>query len=105
MITKTITVDIFKYRFITYIVNNKEEYDDLDIENKFDYDDTDWSFYHRERALVIKTDWFTIWTLAHEITHLAFHIQEARWIPIRIENDEVTAYLVEYLMNKLNKLI
>jgi len=46
-----------------------------------------------ERYLVM--DWFSIDILVHELTHIVFHMLNDRWVPTRIETDEVFAYSIQ----------
>lgn len=39
--------------------------------------------------------------LAHEVLHIITRLCHSRWIPIRLENDEVMAYLMSWYMREL----
>lgn len=57
-------------------------------------------FYHNHELDM----WFLfLWSkdipvLAHEVLHIITRLCDSRWIPIRLENDEVMAYLMSWYM-------
>jgi len=40
-------------------------------------------------------------TMTHELIHLVFRLLDDRWVPTRVENDEVFAYTVWYYVRKI----
>lgn len=42
--------------------------------------------------------------IIHELSHYCFYVMNRKGIPINVENDEVFAYMIEYMFNKLSKL-
>jgi len=67
-------------------------------ESRFDwftyYSDKDFWVYMFLHSLSIPT-------IAHEVVHVVMRLLEESWIPVRVENDEVFAYLVWFYMKKI----
>lgn len=64
-------------------------------------DNTDKKGRVSREYVVIVEDKKGFYTLIHETHHLASHIMEDRLIPIRQENDEVSAYIQNYWFRTL----
>lgn len=60
-------------------------------------------FYHNSKL----DSWFLfLWSkdipvLAHEVLHIITRLCDSRWIPIRLENDEIMAYLMSWYMREI----
>ena len=106
--------EVFHFNVNVFIVTdrNKNKLDDTIkkcwIEESI-YSDTwkfDWFTYYKEETdemflFIYKNN---IKTISHEVVHIVMRLLHSRWIPIRIENDEVFAYLVWYYCKEISKL-
>ncbi len=77
-----------------------EDYSDLAGSVTF-LDEEDKKGRKTREYLVVVEDKKAFYTLLHETHHLATHIAHDRLIPIRQENDEITAYIQNYWFRTL----
>lgn len=60
-------------------------------------------FYDNLHVVIMKK--YDIYTLIHEIIHVAFAVMYGRGIPIRYENDETITYYVEMVLKNTLKVM
>ena len=115
MKSKTIKNDVFHFNVeVMYSKNRKEldklmkrhmtkeDYEYYNFENSIDAH----FYYHKDLDM-----WFLFLNnksqdiLAHEILHIVTRLCHSRWIPIRLENDEVMAYLMWWYLREINNFL
>lgn len=64
--------------------------------------DTGKFLIHEEMQVIVMPK-YDIYTLIHEIIHVAFAVMYGRGIPIRYENDETITYYVEMVLKNTLK--
>lgn len=71
-------------------------------ENTLAESSTTGKFWHDDSYLVM---WFPNFndkaTIAHELVHYCFAVFMRKGVPVSAENDEVFAYMFEYMFNKI----
>jgi len=111
MIKKIIENNILDYTVQVHIAETDKEFDDTikwlntidDIECEWTHKDVWWmySWSRITKRWYIIVNWFNISEISHEITHLIFQLFSDRWIPLRVENDEIFAYHMWYYMREI----
>ena len=62
-------------------------------------------FIFHDKMHIIVMPKYNIYTLIHEIIHVAFAVMYGRGIPIRYENDETITYYVEMVLKNTLKVM
>lgn len=114
MRTKVIKNDIFHFNLQVWYGSRE------DIRKQMKKDMMPWDFdrydfcssidaffyYHKELDMGFLYLYNTsVDVIAHELMHTIFRMLDSRWIPIRLENDEVPAYLMSWYMREILKFL
>ena len=114
MINKIINNEVFHFKVELVFFEKESEIEETikrlwkkyNEEYKFE-DNYEWCFYYNERS----DDWLLLLrskdinVIAHEIVHIVTRLCDSRGIPIRLENDEVMAYLIQWYMKEISKIL
>ena len=87
--------------FDKYIENTNKKIPKINL--RFSSETHNWFFFKYKWKWMVVFRTQNIWTIAHELVHLIFEICEDRWIPTRIENDEVFAYMMWFYITEVVK--
>jgi len=111
MIKKTIYNKILWHNVEVLIANTDKEFDNAikycnkikDIDCEWTHKDIWWMYTYSNITLrwYIIINWFNIPEISHEISHLIFQLFDNRWIPIRLENDEIFSYHMQFYMKEI----
>ena len=74
-----------------------------DIDCQWTHKDIWWvyTWSNETKRWYIILNGFVLSEVSHEIVHLIFQLFEARWIPVRHENDEIFAYHMWFYMQEI----
>ena len=98
-------VELFRHARASIIVG--KTLPDAWARARADWPDLDQSYSYRDEACVVVVDGqcvmllastVTISTFAHEAVHVAAWVMDSRGVPVTRENDEVVAYIVEWVV-------